>query len=260
MEHAKKMVLVQPRVLEQLKDKESFEHEKLLGKNHSRPAEKKVTSASNLEIENILSDNTISDDQKIKMYTTALKRYLSPAKSLDMLIFAPVLGKLFKMGETAVITPPVGVEEKEAEKLTEDRIIKNIPKAYRVRAKRLFGHLKDYTGVSWNAKGEMVIDGKTLPGSNITVLVNDIIRKAKHEVDPVGRKSLVEQLSKTELPRGLIGNAENSRKLNQRKHKSTTPRKFPSKVPGIDWQILLNDIITLDSRVVSEAYPSPKDI
>ena len=33
MEHARKMVLVDPRVLEQLKDKESFEHEKLLDIN-----------------------------------------------------------------------------------------------------------------------------------------------------------------------------------------------------------------------------------
>ena len=33
------------------------------------------------------------------------------------------------MGETAVITPPAGVEENEAEKMTEDRIIKNVPKA-----------------------------------------------------------------------------------------------------------------------------------
>ena len=82
----------------------------------------------------------------------------------------------------------------------------------------------------------MVVDEKTLPGSNISVLVNDIIRKAKHKVDPVGRKSLVEQLSKTELPRGLVENAEISRELNQRKRKSITPRKFPSKVPWIDWQ------------------------
>ena len=81
----------------------------------------------------------------------------------------------------------------------------------------------------------MVIDGKTLPSSNITVLVNDIIRKAKHVVDPVGRKSLVEQLSKTELPRGLIGNTEISRELSQMKRKSTTPRKSPSKVMWIDW-------------------------
>ena len=91
-------------------------------------------------------------------------------------------------------------------------------------------------GVSWNAKREMVIDGKTLLGSNITVLINDIIRKAKYEVDPVGRKSLVEQLSKTEVPRVLVGNADISRELSQRKRKSTTPRKSPSKVSWIDWQ------------------------
>ena len=139
------------------------------------------------------------------------------------------------MGETAVITPPTGVEEKDAKKMTEDRIIKNVPKAYQFKAKKLIGHLKDYTGVSWNAKDEMVVDWKTLPGSTMSVLVNDIIGKAKHEVDPVGRKSLVKQLSKTELPRGLVGNAEISRELNQKKRKSTTPCKSPSKVPWIDW-------------------------
>ena len=80
----------------------------------------------------------------------------------------------------------------------------------------------------------MVVDGKTLPGSNSSVLVNDIIRKAKHEVDPVGRKSLVEELSKTEIPRGVVGNAEISRELSQRKRKSTTPHKSPSKVPWIE--------------------------
>ena len=80
-----------------------------------------MTSASNFEIESLLSDYTISDDQKMKMYYMALNRYLSAAKSLEMPWFAPVLGKKFKMGETAVITSPAGVEEKEAEKMTEDR-------------------------------------------------------------------------------------------------------------------------------------------
>ena len=135
------------------------------------------------------------------------------------------------MGETAVITPPSDIEEKKAEKMTDDRIVKKTPRIYQARANKLIGHLKDYTGVNWNAKGEMVIDEQTLKGSNITVLVNDIIRKAKHEVDPVGRMSLVEQLSNTELPRCLFGYAEISRELSQRKRKSTTPRKSLSKVP-----------------------------
>ena len=63
------------------------------------------------------------------------------------------------------------------------------PLLYQVKAKQLIGHLKDYTSVSWNAKDEMVVSGKPLPRSNISVLVNDIIGKVKHEVDPVGRKS-----------------------------------------------------------------------
>ena len=139
------------------------------------------------------------------------------------------------MGKSTVITSSSGVEEKETEKITEDRIIKNAPMTYQARAKKLIGHLKDYTVVSWNAKGEIVVDEKILPGSNISVLVNDIIRKAKHEVDSVERKSLVEQLSKTELPHGLVGNAEISRELSQRKRKSTM-RKSLSKVPWIDLQ------------------------
>ena len=36
MEHAKKMVLVDARVLYQIKDKNVYEHEKLLEKKHSR--------------------------------------------------------------------------------------------------------------------------------------------------------------------------------------------------------------------------------
>ena len=144
--------------------------------------------------------------------------------------------------------------------MTDDRIVKNMPRTYQPRAKKLICHLEDYTGVSWNAKGEMVIDGKSLPGSNITLLVKVIISKAKHEVDSVERKSLVQQLSKTDLHRVLVGNAEISRELSQRKWKSTTLRKSPSKVPWIDWQKWLKDIIILKCRVVSEAYPSPKDI
>ena len=121
--------------------------------------------------------------RKLKCILRHSNRYLSAAKSLEIHCFASVLGKLFKIGETAVITSPAGVEEKEAENMTEDRIIKNVSKAYVVRAKKLIGHLKNYTGVSWNANGEMAVDGKTLPSSNISVLVNDIIRIAKHEVD-----------------------------------------------------------------------------
>ena len=74
MGHAKKMVLVDSRVLDQIKEKNVYEHEKLLEKKHSRPVERKVTSVINLDIERILEDDSVSDDQKMKMYSTALTR------------------------------------------------------------------------------------------------------------------------------------------------------------------------------------------
>ena len=49
----------------------------------------------------------------MKMCSTVLNKYLSAVKSLEMPWFAPVLGKLVEMGETSIITPPHGVEEKE---------------------------------------------------------------------------------------------------------------------------------------------------
>ena len=74
----------------------------------------------------------------------------------------------------------------------------------------------------------MVVDGKSLPHTNITVLVNDILRKARHEIDPVGRNALIEQLRKTEVPRGIVGNADVAKELASKRRKSTTPRKSPS--------------------------------
>ena len=52
----------------------------------------------------------------MKMYSAALNRYLSAAKGIEMPWFAPVLGQLFKMGETAIITPSSNVEEKKNRK------------------------------------------------------------------------------------------------------------------------------------------------
>ena len=103
-----------------------------------------------------------------------------------------------------------------------------MPKTYQAKAKKLMANLKDYTRVTWNNNGEMVVGGKRVPDTNITILVNDILRKARHEIDSVGRKALHEQLRKTEVPRGIVGNADVARELASKRRKSTTPRKSPS--------------------------------
>ena len=130
MEHAKKMILVDARVLDQIKEKNVYEHEKLLEKKHSRPVQRKVTSATNLDIEHILEDESASDDQKMKTYSTA--RYLTATKNNEMSWFVPIFSKLFKLSENVVVSKPPGEEQKIAEEyqITEDKIIRNVPKPY----------------------------------------------------------------------------------------------------------------------------------
>lgn len=69
--------------------------------------------------------------------------------------------------------------------MSEDKIIRNVLKLYQGKAKQLTAHLKDNTSVNWNNNEEMIVDGKRVVNTNITVLVNNILHKARHEVDPV---------------------------------------------------------------------------
>ena len=73
----------------------------------------------------------------MKTYSAALNRYLSAAKGIEMAWLAPLLGKLFKMNDAAAFTPPPDAEEDEAEKMTEDQIVKNVHRTYHVGAKKM---------------------------------------------------------------------------------------------------------------------------
>ena len=184
-----------------------------------------MTSATNLDIEHILEDDSVSDDEKMKMYSTALTRYFSATKNNEMPWFVPILGKLFKMSENVVISNPPGEEQKipEEYQINEDKIIRKVIKTYLAEARKLIVHLKEYTCVTWSNNEEMIVDGKSVPETNVTVLVNDILRKARHEIDPVGGKALIDQ-----LPRSIVGKADVTRELASKRHKCTTPRKSPS--------------------------------
>ena len=97
-----------------------------------------MTAAINLDIKRILEDDIVSDDQKMKMYSTALTRYLSATKNNEMVWFAPIFGKLFKLSENVAVSNPPGEEQKIPEKyqITEDKIIRNVPKTYQAKAKK----------------------------------------------------------------------------------------------------------------------------
>ena len=69
MEHAKKLVLVEPRVLEQLR--QHREYKELL-----KPTDKKTKAGLSVELQNVLMKDGESDDVKAKMYQQMFNRFM----------------------------------------------------------------------------------------------------------------------------------------------------------------------------------------
>ena len=81
----------------------------------SRRVQRKVTSVTNLDIERIIEDDSVCDEEKMKMYSTPLTRYFSATKNNEMSWFAPIFSKLFKVSENVVISNTPGEEQKISE-------------------------------------------------------------------------------------------------------------------------------------------------
>jgi len=81
MQYAKKLALVDPKILDQLRVDREY-------KAIQRPAPAVAKTSLSLDISRILNDETIPDDEKVKLYGNALRRYVNirneiPARATD---------------------------------------------------------------------------------------------------------------------------------------------------------------------------------
>ena len=83
MHYAKKLALVDPKFLEQLKIDREYEH-------IQRPAPAVAKTPLSLDITRILNDHTIPDDEKVKLYANALHRYVNIRNELPVVQKEPL--------------------------------------------------------------------------------------------------------------------------------------------------------------------------
>ena len=81
MQYDKKLALVDPKILDQLQVDSEY-------KAIQRPAPAVAKTSLSLDISRILHDETIPDDEKVKLYGNALRRYVNirneiPARATD---------------------------------------------------------------------------------------------------------------------------------------------------------------------------------
>ena len=218
MTNVRKMALVDPRLLETLR-------------NPMQPSVDTTISDLDADMTSILDRTDIEVSDKVRLYNQALLRYNDMTKTR-----ANKPTRVVVVREEKVVNG----EDVEEENDCATEIIATMPKSLHMKARVLTARLKKT--VDWNDRGELLHEGVAIPGSNITDLVHDLVRRRK-TFDPIGWRQLASQLRSSNIHMELVGNVARRRhiqtgEITPRKKQATTPRKRQTvsrqKTPALD--------------------------
>ncbi len=93
--------------------------------------------------------------------------------------------------------------------IDERHLIETLPKPSRCKAKILLDHLKQNDqSFQWLDSGELVVEGKRIPGSNISDLIHHVTRNRPSVRPPEGSEEFSELLDKTNVPKEAFNRSE----------------------------------------------------
>ena len=165
MEHARKMALVDPRLLDTLRSLPP----------PTDTVGKKVQALDD-EMKTILDRKDLDDGTKVTLYNQVLQRY---NVLVDERVKEPV--RVIALGKET------GTEPEEASSMEAD-VVNTVPKSLQAKARRLMEHLK--RNVAWIDRGELIHEGVPVVGSNAVDLVHDICcARERPTIQRVGSRS-----------------------------------------------------------------------
>ena len=244
MEHARKMALVDPRLLDTLRSPPPPPATDTLGKK---------VQALDDEMKTILDRTDLDDGTKVTLYNQVLQRYnvLATKRIKEPLRVvtvneSEVASESESGSEGAVRAPISGLEA---------TVLATVPRTMQAKASRLMEHLKK--DITWTARGELIHEGVPVVGSNVVDLVNDLLRKSK--TAPTGWQPFARQLRAINLPMTLVGNV--ARRAYIRPEPSITPSRRSSPTPraasGSARRSLSWTPLARQSRRMEHTMPTP---
>ena len=97
-------------------------------------------------------------------------------------------------------------EEPKVESLSDEMIVRGIPKNMKTRAQALLARLKEKEdAITWDERGQVILKGSLIPKSNISDLISDAMRSRKH-FNPVGVQQFYDILHEINVPKDLVRN------------------------------------------------------
>ena len=221
MDHARKMALVDPRLLDALR-------------SQPPPTDTvgKIVQTLDEEMKTILDRKDLDDGIKVTLYNQVLQRYNG---LVDKRVKEPI--RTISVNESTKGSKTNEEEEKEDTPIRrlEATVLDTVPKSLQAKARRLMEHLK--RNVTWSERGELVHEGFPIAGSNAVDLVHDLLRKRKTDA-PTGWRSLAKQLRTVNIPMELIGNVARRTYIQTdslSRRSATTPRAVGSARKSLRW-------------------------
>lgn len=140
------------------------------------------------EMKTVLDKSDLDDESKASAYSQVLGKYLSARGQYAQPTPIPILDL-----PSASSVPSAELQ------------LDTIPKQYMKKAQILVEHIRKSPDIGWNQRNELILEGKTIPNSNIIDLVDDLVRpKAKR--DPRGIHDFVRALKKDNIPYNFVNN------------------------------------------------------
>ena len=196
MEYAKKMALVDPRLLERLQQRPQ-----------GSMAERAMVRLDNA-MEDILNRQDVPEDAKVKLYQQVLQRHLTyddkrePAK-VQLVVKRPALPSA--MGELE--KEPLATQKENEMDSIEEEIVESAPKNAKSKVQLLLKRMKQDPNLGWTERGELMVNGSVIPNTQINDLVQDVLRKRKN-YQPRGWETFARALAENNVPQDLVGNLD----------------------------------------------------
>lgn len=221
-EHTKKMILIDPRVLDSL----------TASKAPPVAPDPVADSVKDMDshMKTILDNKSMNIHDKAEAYHQTLRRYLH---RLDEFKKQPLGTVITQPPASALSHDPPTTTPASLPSFTEDkmatRLLDSLGTVNKKKAQLLLQHIYDHPDLAWNDHGEFVYQGQRLEKSNLIDLVNDAIRKRKSSPPPYGWQQFVSALGKTNIPLEAIGNPQRLKYIIQKQDvTSSLPSRKPS--------------------------------
>ena len=199
MKYAKRMYLVPEEFLKTLERKESLQ----------TPALTQKMLRLDEKMDNILNNKMKMTDEKVSQYNQNLQQFLDAHEQSRQ--FIPTV-KIYQQNSEPLSQdqpmPPV-IEDQEMPNdvpLSDNEILDAIPKNSKTLARSMINRLKaNKDQLTWNNKGEIVVGGNPVVGSNIIDLISDQLKSRKN-FNPTGWETFTETLDRMNMPKYLMRN------------------------------------------------------